>query len=348
MMGAALHRAALTRYLTGSGIEVGPGHVPLVSPRRGLTVRYLDRWEPEINTELFPELAGATFPEPDILVDLNKDALEPVASQSVDFVVCSHVLEHLANPLRVLSDVYRVLRRGGIALILLPDRRMTFDAGREATSLDHVVSEYERGVTEVDDDHVIEFITHVGDPETVRSFERDVSKRPEMLDYQRRRSIHVHCWTFDEFVPLVVYCIEELGNRWEFLDALTTEEQGPGSMEFGLVIRRSVSDLSPSELKEIFVESVTGWASMKKRKADEWRGMLDRLDELSHELESVRVGLEHTRTAVAQRDAAIETANAALSRREHELQALRETRTFRYTSRLRRIYAEMRSMRSSR
>src|SRR5215472_14663353 len=55
----------LSRHLVGSGIEVGPGHHPLVESNRWLTVRYLDRWEPERNAELFPELEGATFPKPD-------------------------------------------------------------------------------------------------------------------------------------------------------------------------------------------------------------------------------------------------------------------------------------------
>ena len=119
--------ALLARYLVGDGVELGPGHSPFPIPYSGTNVRYVDRWVPDTNRELFPELGEAAFPMPDIIADLDTDRLSALDDESQDFVIASHVLEHLANPLAMLGEIHRVLRSGGIALVLLPDRRRTFD-----------------------------------------------------------------------------------------------------------------------------------------------------------------------------------------------------------------------------
>ena len=58
-------------------------------------------------------------------------------------MLASHVLEHVANPLRLLDEVHRVLRPDGLLLLLLPDRHTTFDRTRAPTSLEHLMDDYE-------------------------------------------------------------------------------------------------------------------------------------------------------------------------------------------------------------
>ncbi len=40
--------------------------------------------------------------------------------ESVDLFVCSHVLEHIKDDVAAIREIYRVLRKGGIAVIQLP------------------------------------------------------------------------------------------------------------------------------------------------------------------------------------------------------------------------------------
>jgi hypothetical protein len=315
-------RGGLTRHLVGSGLEVGPGHHPLVESNRWLAVRYLDRWEPDRNAELFPELEGATFAKPDLVVDLNRDALGPVASESEDFIVCSHVLEHLANPLRAIDDFHRVLRPGGTLLILLPDRRRTFDKDRLPTELEHIIADFETGEVEVDDEHIIEFLTNLGtDPETLQAIATDPRQRASVLNLQRERSIHVHCWTMEEFVPVIAYSIEALNNRWVFVDGLSTEEQGAESIEFGLVLRRSPFDLPPADLAKLFSESFQHWRARQQLAFEQRQAT----EEQARHLKS-----------------AIEHLQARLATQDRERQALLATKTFRYTSPLRKLYGRLR------
>ncbi len=318
------HRCAFTRHLVGSGLEVGPGHSPLVESTGSLTVRYVDRWEPERNAELFFELEGATFPQPDLILDLNRDALKPVASESEDFIVCSHVLEHLANPLRAIHDFHRVLRPGGILLILLPDRRRTFDKDRPPTELEHVVADFEAGVVEVDDDHIVEFLTNIVDPETLNAIKTDPERLEENFQVHRNRSIHVHCWTLEEFVPVIQHSIEALSNQWLFLDGISTEEQAPHAIEFGLLLRRSPVDLPPAEVARLFTESFEQWHAGRELLRQERRAS----EVTAAQLESTQQALELTQQA--------------LSTLDQEMQALLATKTFRYTTRLRQLYGRVR------
>ena len=238
---------SFARYLCGDGVELGPGHAPFPLPYPGSNVRYVDRWEPESNRALFPELAGAEFPKPDIVANLDTDRLSAIESESQDFVIASHVLEHMANPLEQVVEISRVLRPGGIALVLLPDRRRTFDRDRVPTSLDHLVAEYQRGVEEVDDAHIEDFLRGVGE----WSDDWTDEERAATFASHRDRSIHVHCWSEDEFVDVLVYSITGLDLRWELLDAAFVDDVDD-SIEFGYVLRKAATVIDRDTCAERF------------------------------------------------------------------------------------------------
>jgi SAM-dependent methyltransferase len=252
-------RPLLVRHLIGSGIELGPGHNPMPLPLPGVDVRYVDRWAPEENRRLFPELGhDAPFPQPDIVADFDRDRLRPLGDCSQDFVICSHVLEHLAEPIGFVEEIHRVLRPGGVVLILLPDRHRTFDRDRSPTTLAHLVAEYETGVTEVDDDHIVEFLTMTGSPPS--EWRR---QRARLFDLHRQRSIHVHCWDDEEFFSVLLHTVDRLGARWEFVDGTVTAEGGPEGEEFGFVLRRSFLDLDGAAFRDRLDATWRTWRSAR-------------------------------------------------------------------------------------
>jgi SAM-dependent methyltransferase len=63
----------------------------------------------------------------------------PVDSDSQDFVIHSHMWEHLANPLGALDEWARVVRSGGYIYAIVPKRDVA-DVGREVTDIrTHIV-----------------------------------------------------------------------------------------------------------------------------------------------------------------------------------------------------------------
>lgn len=239
-------RGLLTRFLSGSGVELGPGYHPMPMLFPDVPVRYIDRWEPDRNRALFPEIgAGSTFPKPHFIANLDVDRLTALDDDSQDFVIASHVLEHLADPLSQLAEMHRVLRRGGVALVFLPDRRYTFDRDRSPTRLAHLIADHRDQVTVVSDEHLEEHLRTTGVWQETWTEE---DRRREFA-LNRERSIHVHCWTEHEFLPVLEHSITAMGMQWELLDAMFVEDVTDG-FEFGFALRRTVADQDAAVLAE--------------------------------------------------------------------------------------------------
>ena len=251
-------RGLLTRFLVGAGVELGPGHHPMPVLFSDVTIRYVDRWDPEQNRSLFPDVAaGSTFTTPDVIANLDVDRLSALSDESQDFVIASHLLEHLANPLAQLEDMHRVLRRGGVALIFLPDRRYTFDRKRSPTPLEHLIADHRDQVTVASDEHLEDHLRKTG---VWQDSWTDEDRRREFA-FNRERSIHVHCWTEDEFLPVLVHTVVAMGMQWELLDAMFVEDVTDG-FEFGFALRRAVVDRDPLVVAQ---RLRTGWQLLAER-----------------------------------------------------------------------------------
>jgi SAM-dependent methyltransferase len=85
-------------------------------------------------------------------------AASGIADESYDFVAASHVLEHLANPLRALQEWKRILRPAGSILVVVPHRAGTFDHRRPFTTFGHIRADFESDMNETDLTHLQEIL----------------------------------------------------------------------------------------------------------------------------------------------------------------------------------------------
>ncbi|WP_414663856.1 methyltransferase domain-containing protein [Horticoccus sp. 23ND18S-11] len=81
----------------------------------------------------------------------------PFHDHALDYVIASHVLEHVANPIAALVEWYRVVRPGGIIYLVVPNRRSMFDHPRGLTSVEHMLGDFSAGTTARDATHIDEF-----------------------------------------------------------------------------------------------------------------------------------------------------------------------------------------------
>ena len=84
--------------------------------------------------------------------------LTMVNDESYDFVLSSHCLEHLADPLGGLGEWMRVLRPAGVIALVVPHKDATFDHRRPVTSLQHLLDDRERRTGEDDQTHLDEVL----------------------------------------------------------------------------------------------------------------------------------------------------------------------------------------------
>jgi SAM-dependent methyltransferase len=84
--------------------------------------------------------------------------LRGLANGACDFVLSSHCLEHVANPLAALREWRRVTRAGGHLVLILPDPAKTFDHRRPVTTLAHLREDFARNTREDDLTHVAEIL----------------------------------------------------------------------------------------------------------------------------------------------------------------------------------------------
>ena len=106
--------------------------------------------------------------------------LNSIPSATYDFLLSSHTLEHIANPLKALSEWVRVLKDGGIMVLVLPHKEGTFDHLRPITSLEHLIQDFEVGVTEQDLTHLEEILAL-----------HDLSRSPEFRNFDEFKSISI-------------------------------------------------------------------------------------------------------------------------------------------------------------
>jgi SAM-dependent methyltransferase len=134
---------------TMRGLEIGPLANPRVSKDDGL-VRYLDHASAEelkqkyaTNAEMQDRLDRIV--EVDYVIGEGKRISEAVAQEApFDYVIASHLIEHIPDPVGWMADVAQILRPGGILSLVIPDKRYCFDINRAPTDISDIVDAYLR------------------------------------------------------------------------------------------------------------------------------------------------------------------------------------------------------------
>lgn len=84
--------------------------------------------------------------------------LKKIDDEKYDFVLSSHVIEHIANPIKALYEWKRVIRAYGFLFLIVPNKRYTFDHKRPVTPFEHIIKDFENETTEDDLTHLPEIL----------------------------------------------------------------------------------------------------------------------------------------------------------------------------------------------
>ena len=171
-------------YCKGKGIEIGgAAHNPFNLPD-------CINIAPEERKEFWDESQKLMGEEP-LKIDLYGTAEElPVKSAKFDYVISSHVIEHVPNPIKAFFEWDRVLKPGGTIFMIFPKRDADpNDVMRPISELDEFISQYEN---------------------------------PQPLTDEHR-----HIWVFNLFSMLILieYCILKLELSWDIIFVEETDSK---------------------------------------------------------------------------------------------------------------------------
>ena len=185
------------------GVEVGgPSRIfsaqgifplyPVVAALDNVTFASRTIWEGDLSRDGEYHFDAGKLPGRQFILDATD--LSGVAAGSYDFLLSSHVLEHLANPLRGLYEWLRVVKEGGALVLVLPHRDGTFDHLRPVTTIEHMLEDYAQERDEHD-------VSHVEETRELHDLKYDdgVSGRAEFEQRLRNnateRSLHHHVFS---------------------------------------------------------------------------------------------------------------------------------------------------------
>jgi SAM-dependent methyltransferase len=194
-----VQRAAVaTRFLNGRGVEVGAGDRPFPVPKH-VEVLYGDiRDVSSVQTYFKTDdvRSGA---------ELDAQTFAGIDNESLDFVISAHVIEHLQDPIGSIVNAIRVLRPGGVHILVVPDMRYTFDRRRPETTVEHILLDHVQGGHSTCQQSYEEHLRYVHPELTDENLsEAEIEwQSTESAKRWRDFDIHFHAWTKEGFEALL-------------------------------------------------------------------------------------------------------------------------------------------------
>lgn len=204
-----------------TGLEIGPLANPLVRKSDGniLYVDYADT----------PALRQRYANDPHVNVEniVHVDAVwgaktmtEVMGGTCVDYIIASHVIEHVPDLITWLKELNSVLSSNGEVRLVVPDKRYTFDCLRAETRLCDVVSTYLIHARVPQPREIIDFCTNKVEIDVAAAWRGGIDRSglPRSFTFEgavwlaqdviNNGTYHdVHCWVFTPY-SFACLCVE--------------------------------------------------------------------------------------------------------------------------------------------
>lgn len=323
----------------GSGIEIGPLMWPVVTKDEG-RITYVDWADTET---LRRKHGGDPAIDPARIVEVDAVWGEKTLAEAVgtgerfDYLIASHVIEHVPDLIGWLNEIFEVLKADGQLRLVVPDKRFTFDILRRETELSDVLDAHLAKARRPSPGLILDFIINFVAVDAARIWNREVdattlervpNAAAGALDVARRSRdsgdyVDIHCWVFS---PVGFGRLLEQMVAGGFVDCRCTAFHG-----------------TDHNTNEFFV----GMARAPDREAAvaSWRRMQAQAS--AHDA-ALSIGVDMAAKAAAEDASRLEqelaltkaelaAAQAGADRAERQIAALLQSRSWRFTAPLRRL-----------
>jgi SAM-dependent methyltransferase len=201
-------RSFLYLFKNGTGLEIGGGTLlfsekgafPIYSLAQSIDgCNFSDNttWEGKINSDLYM-YQGKSLGKQFIAEAVN---IKNVVDNNYDFIVSSHCLEHVANPIKALEQWLKALKAGGKILLVLPNKISNFDHKRKYTEFNHLIEDYRRDVDDSDMTHFDEIIAFHDIKRDTGSIDRNFFLE-RSKNNEQNRCFHHHVFSVDSVLEM--------------------------------------------------------------------------------------------------------------------------------------------------
>lgn len=238
---------------TGLGLEIGPSHNPVAPKSEGFNVHILDV---ESQEGLRKKYQGH---------GVNLDNIEPVdfvwdgrpltkligKTYCYDYIIASHVIEHVPDFITFLKECEQLLTEDGILTLVVPDKRYCFDYFSPLTTTGDVIDAWIGKRTRPSPGQIFDYFANSAKRDESVAWANDgmggATKLSHEFDeakayFQKRLSseeyIDVHCWRF--FPPSFELIISDL-NRLNLLNLIISKQFETVGCEFYMSLTRNIN-----------------------------------------------------------------------------------------------------------
>jgi predicted SAM-dependent methyltransferase len=334
---------------TQLGLEIGALSKPIVTPGMG-DIRYVDHATTE---ELRQKYAADPNVETEQIVDVSyvwgeKSLHELVEGVTFDYVIASHVIEHVPDLVGWLKEIHAVLKPGGILSLAIPDKRYCFDYLRQLSSLPEVVEASLQKNRKPNVRQIFDYfwsISQWGDQFTWTA--QDQIKAENLMRnhavteawdiaqcaFVDQSYCDVHCWVF---TPMSFFELLKLLSPLDLVDFRVSKFYQSVGCEFYVTLE--ALDLTKSQqerqqiqltsLAEIDLEETQPVELLlaESAKVDQIHLLTDELAQERMSSELLQAQLEEFRRARQRLKAKVKHLHSNLENREHEIVAMQSSK----------------------
>lgn len=216
-------RSEVTKRMIG--LEIGPSYAPILPKSEGYRTLVIDHTDAEGLRAKYAGVPGVDVgrvEDVDAIDDGGEFTLLDETGSGFDYIVASHVFEHVTDPIHFLQRCTRALKASGRLYLLLPDRRFCFDFLRPTSTAGQMLAAYLEGrrlhgPAALFDHHAYVSTRNgaIAWAETspgVHAFSHDVRQGYAAATAMPRDYVDAHAWVFTpSSFRLIVEDLRELG-----------------------------------------------------------------------------------------------------------------------------------------
>lgn len=271
------------------GVEIGPLMTPIVTREMG-RIYYIDH---ATTADLKAKYADDPNVDVSKIVDVDyvwgeKSLVELTqANQPFDYLVASHVIEHVPNLIGWLEEIRTILKPGGILSLAIPDKRRCFDYERQTTQLSDVFEAYLYRSKKPSPRQIFDHVASIVHLKGLYTWSEEVDETAEFTRYYSLNDARtmaknafesgayhdVHCWVFTphSFFKLLRELAELDLLKFEVIQFHETS-----GCEFFVSLRAVEHSVSPSRIQ---LEAEENNQTQLREMAEGSKALQEQLDE---------------------------------------------------------------------